>query len=103
MAGGNPFLPRPTIAPTSACSANLYQHEGWDTYLGDYTSQGVWSVPESQLHINFLKLKSVLLALKQSKHLFRDKIVLIALDNTTVVSHINKEGGMRLGSVCAFL
>ena len=33
----------------------------------------------------------------------RRQVVLIATDNTTVVSYINKEGGVRSGSLCALL
>ena len=43
------------------------------------------------------------LALKSFEHLCRDQIVLVATDNTTVVSCINKEGGMKSGSLCALL
>ena len=56
-----------------------------------------------KLHVNFLELKAVSLALKSFEHLCRDQIVLIATHNTTVVSYINKEGGMRSGSLCALL
>ena len=78
-------------------------NEGWGTHLGDYIARGVWSEPKSRLHINFLELKAVFLALKSFEHLCRDQIVLVATDNTTVVSYINKEGGMRSGSLCALL
>ena len=77
--------------------------EGWGAHLGDFTARGVWSVPESHLHINFLELKAVLLALKRFQHLVQGKVVLVATDNTTVVAYINKEGGMRSGSLCALL
>ena len=77
--------------------------EGWGAHLGDFTTSGTWSVPESKLHINFLELKAVLLALKRFQHLVQGKVVLIATDNTTVVAYINKEGGMRSGSLCALL
>ena len=77
--------------------------EGWGAHLGDFTASGTWSVPESKLHINFLELKAVLLALKRFQHLVQGKVVLIATDNTTVVATINKEGGMRSGSLCALL
>ena len=77
--------------------------EGWGAHLGDFTASGTWSVPESQLHINFLELKAVLLALKRFQHMVQGKVVLIATDNTTVVAYINKEGGMRSGSLCALL
>ena len=77
--------------------------EGWGAHLGDFTASGTWSVPESHLHINFLELKAVLLALKRFQHLVQGKAVLVATDNTTVVAYINKEGGIRSGSLCALL
>ena len=40
-------------------------NEGWGAHLGDYTAKGLWSKPEDTLHLNFLELKAVLLALKQ--------------------------------------
>ena len=78
-------------------------NKGWGAHLGDSIARGVWSPMESHLHINFLELKAVLLALKKFKHLCRDQIVLVARDNTTVVSYINKQGGMKSGSLCALL
>ena len=60
-------------------------NEGWGAHLGGSTA------------------RAVLLALKSFEHRCREQIVLIATDNTTVVSYINKEGGMRLGSLCALL
>ena len=32
--------------------------EGWGALLGNFTASGTWSVPESQLHINFLEIKN---------------------------------------------
>ena len=77
--------------------------EGWGAHLGDHTARGSWSVPESKLHINYLELKAVFLALKEFQDLCTTKIVLVATDNTTVVAYINKEGGMRSGPLCALL
>ena len=37
--------------------------EGWGAHLNEFTARGTWSLPESKLHINYLELKSVLLAL----------------------------------------
>ena len=68
--------------------------EGWGTHLNEHTARGPWSLPESKLHINYLELKAVFLALKEFQDLCTDKIVLV---NTTVVSYINKEGGTRSG------
>ena len=65
----------------------------------------IWSglTHNSKLHINYLELKAVFLALREFKQLVANKIVLVATDNTTVVCYINKEGGMRLGPLCALL
>ena len=78
-------------------------NEGWGGHLGEYTAKGVRSDSESQLHINFLELKAVLLALKKFEQQCWGQIILVTTDNTTVVSYINKEGGMRSGSLCALL
>ena len=78
-------------------------NEGWGAHLGDSTARGVWSDGESRLHINFLELKAVFLALKSFELLCRNQIVLIATDDTTVVAYINKQGGMKSGSLCALL
>ena len=68
--------------------------EGWGAHLNERIARGSWSVPESKLHINYLELKAVFLALKEFQDLCVDKIVLVATDHTTVVSYINKEGDM---------
>ena len=77
--------------------------EGWGAHLNEFTARGIWSLPESKLHINYLELKAVFLALKEFQNLCANKIVLVATDNTTVMSYINKEGGMRSGTLCALL
>ena len=69
-------------------------NKGWGAHLGDYMAKGVWLESESALHINLLELKAVLLALKRFERLCCNRIVLVCTDNTTVVSYINKEGGM---------
>ena len=77
--------------------------EGWSTHLNEHTARGTWSLPESKLHINHLELKAVFLALKEFQDLISNNIVLVATDNTTVVAYINKEGGMKSGSLCVLL
>ena len=67
--------------------------EGWGSHLSDHTARGTWSLPESKLHINYLELKVVFLALKEFQDLCLNNVVLVASDNTTVVAYINKEGG----------
>ena len=78
-------------------------NEGWGAHLGDCTAKGLWSKPEGDFHINLLELKAVLLALKHFEHLCWNQTILVCTDNTTVVSYINKEGGMKSGSLCALL
>ena len=63
--------------------------EGWGAHLNERTARGLRSLPESNLHINYLELKAVLLALKEFRDLCSGQIVLVATDNTTVVSYIN--------------
>ena len=79
--------------------SSLHPHlQWWD----EFTARGTWSLPESKLQINYLELKAVF-ALKEFQNLCANKIVLVATDNTTVMSYINKEGGMRSGTLCALL
>ena len=71
--------------------------EGWGAHLDEHTARGTWSLSESKLHINYLELKAVFLALKEFQSFCCNKTVLIATDNTTVVAYINKEGGDEIG------
>ena len=64
--------------------------EGWGAHINDHTARGMWFLPESKLHINYLELKVVFL--KEFQNLCKRNIVLIATDNTTVVAYI-KSGG----------
>ena len=66
-------------------------------------ARGLWSKSGGDLHINLLELKAVLLALKQFEQLWWNQTILVCTDNTTVVAYINKEGGMKSGSLCALL
>ena len=98
-------FPSPNLTtPLTSCPPAVYRRlKRWGAHLGDYTAKGLWSKPEGALHINLLELKAVLLALKQFKPLCWGQIILVCTDNTTVVSYINKEGGMKSGSLCALL
>ena len=51
---GNPTTELRTDAPK----------KGWGAYLDGDTTQGLWSVSESQLHINELELKAVYFAVQ---------------------------------------
>ena len=46
--------------------------EGWGAHLDEHTARRTWSLPESKLHINYLELKAVFLALKEFQDLKQD-------------------------------
>ena len=96
---GQPLYPISHVLQVFTDTSN----EGWGANSGDFTASGSWSIPERGLHITYLELKAVLLALKRFKHVVKRQVVLVSTDNTTVVVYINKEGGMRSGSLCALL
>ena len=56
-----------------------------------------------ELHINLLEMKAVFLALQFFKTTCKNNRVLIASDNTSVVSYINKQGGTRSAELCALM
>ena len=76
--------------------------EGWSTHVNEHTARGTWSLPESKLHINYLELKVVFSFERVSRPLLRQDSS-CSNRQTTVVSYINKEGGMRSGPLCALL
>ena len=93
---------RPTITPNKACVANLYRRikRRVGRSLKRTHCKRVLVTTGKQAAY---KLKAVFLALKEFQDLCADQIVLVATNNTTVVSYINKEGGMRSGPLCALL
>ena len=58
---------RPTITPNKTCSANISRHinRRVGRSLRRAHCTGTWSLPGSKLHINYLELKAVFLALKE--------------------------------------
>ena len=78
--------------------------QGWGAHFNEHTAGGTGSLLGSKLHINYLELKAVFLALKEFQDLCSNKIVLLATDNTTVVSYINILGRRHgVGPTCALL
>ena len=94
----------PTVAPPSTCYSAAYRRlkrRLGRTLRGLHCKRRLVSLRKSPPH-KFLGVEGVL-ALKSFEHLCRDQIILVATDNTTIVSYINKQGGMRSGSLCALL
>ena len=97
VAGEKQCASRSTITPTRHALQIFIDasKEGWGAHLNERTAR------RTKLHINYLEVKAVFLALKEFQDLCENNIVLI--DNTTAVAYINKEGGMKSGSLHALL
>ena len=78
-------------------------NEGWGAHLDQSSTSGLWSPQEKGLHINVLELKAVSLALRHFKDQCQDQTVLVAMDNSTVIAYINKQGGTHSAQMCALL
>ena len=61
---------------------------------------GCWSEDQSQFHINILEMMAICLALKKAIKYIHYCCVMISTDNTTVVSYINKQGGIHSPNLC---
>ena len=89
---------------TPALDFHLYSdasQSGWGTHLLDRSVSGVWSVPESSLHINLLDVKTLFLALQSFQEMVTGHHVTAMCDNSTVVAYINRQGGTVSDSLCS--
>ena len=69
--------------------------QGWGAHMGDSQISGTWAPLDCQLHIICLELKAVEAALHHWAPVLQGHQVMIATDNSTVVSYINKQGGAQ--------
>ena len=91
VAEGRQYTYRPTVTPNITCSANIYR--GINRRVGRSLRRAHCKrnlVPSGKQAAYKLS-GTVFLALKEFQDLCSNKIVLVATDNTTVVSYINKE------------
>ena len=70
-------------------------NQGWGAHMGNSKISGTWTLTDRKLHINCLEFKAVTFALQHWAPLLQGCQVMIATDNSTVVSYINKQGGTR--------
>ena len=104
MASRSQCTSRSATTPTQPHFSDLYRcFTGWGTYLGEVMARGTRFLPKSKLQVNYLELKAVFFALKEYQDLCLSMIVFIAMGNTTMVAHINNEGGMRWDLLWALL
>ncbi len=73
---------------------------GWEGILEGRSSQGLWKDHHLSWHTNRLKILAVFLALKNFLADLRGHHVLVHSDNTSVVSYINNQGGLRSRPLC---
>ena len=73
--------------------------QGWGAHVGDSKISGTWTRIDRKLYINCLELKAVTCALQHWAPLLQGHQVMIATDNSTVVSYINEQGGTRSTSL----
>ena len=67
--------------------------QGWGVHRGDSLISGTSAPLNHQLHINCLELKAIEAALHRWAPVLQGHQVMIATDNSAVVSYINKQGG----------
>lgn len=79
--------PAPSVMHTDVSSTM-----GWGTTLNGSTCGSPWSAAEKKHYINFLELKTVLLALQTWESLVSGKHVHVMVDNQMAVSVINYRG-----------
>ncbi|KAI2646546.1 Transposon Ty3-G Gag-Pol polyprotein [Labeo rohita] len=87
-----PVLGAPCRRATLATDASL---TGWGAVMSGHPARGLWSGHQLTWHINCLEMLAVFRALKHFLPDLRDRHVLVRTDNTSVVSYINHQGGLR--------
>ena len=68
---------------------------GWGAHCQGQQIQGKWDQFDVRFHINVKELKTVIIAMRYFMHLITDRSVLVLCDNTTAVSYIEKQGGLK--------
>ena len=67
---------------------------GWGATMEGRSARGIWSPDLQSMHINYLELMAVYLAVKHFEPLILNCHVLIRTDNTTTMCYVNKQGGL---------
>ena len=70
-------------------------NKGWGAVYGDQQIGDRWNANKAMDHINILKLKAALFALKSFWSQANGTDVQIQIDNTTALSYINYMGGSK--------
>ncbi|XP_056608266.1 uncharacterized protein LOC130425869 [Triplophysa dalaica] len=87
------LVTRRIVVTTDASSS------GWGAVCEGMPASGLWTQSQRKWHINCLELMAVSLALHTFQSRLEKKHVLIRTDNMSVVSYINRQGGVRSGTL----
>ena len=96
LAGSTFLLPQESLSTCSRRSSRILRtppRRGGGAHMGDSQISGAWTHTDHRLHINCLELKVVSYALRHWAQMLQGLQFMIATDNSTVVSYINKQGG----------
>ena len=88
---------------TPAPDLHLYSDasfSGWGAHLLNQHVSGVWSDQEKLLHISLLEMKALFLGLQAFQEDVIGHHVTAMCDNSTVVAHVNKQGGTVSRALC---
>ncbi|XP_068231663.1 uncharacterized protein [Palaemon carinicauda] len=79
---------------TSVPSVHRRVHGRLGAHLDDLVMSVVWSEEKKHLHINVLEIMAVSRALFHFQAHLKEHSAVLMSDNTSVVVHVNKQGGM---------
>lgn len=68
---------------------------GWGAACNSERAHGAWKISELDLHINYLELLAVFLALKYFASKQSNCSILLRVDNTTAISYVNRMAGIQ--------
>ena len=74
--------------------------DGWGAHLDSMEVSARWNQSMRSCHINVLEMEAVFRALKHWEHYVLSQVILLATDNSTVVSYVNRQGGTHSRSLC---
>ncbi len=92
-------VPLGSVASRVVVTTDALSH-GWGAVCEGTPASGLWLEPQSRWHINRLEMEAVFLALKDFQPQLEQQHVLIRTENTSVVSYINHQGGIRSRALC---
>jgi hypothetical protein len=89
-----------TASPPSIFICSDASISGWEAVSDNVRTGGPWTTTDSGRHINELELIAAFNAIKCFATSASFTSIEISIDNTSAVSYINKQGGLKSGALC---